>query len=107
MKPLCTNFDSQVVKNVASQSSEVKKLVYLYLLHYAEKYVKHIVSFGVFVCASTCVCECNLHISFNLVSLGVQMKHCYRSTTSRKTWEIQTRWLELGRFVQWLGFAYT
>ena len=29
----------QVVKNVASQSLEVKKLVYLYLLHYAEKYV--------------------------------------------------------------------
>lgn len=29
----------QVVKNVASQSIEVKKLVYLYLLHYAEKYV--------------------------------------------------------------------
>ncbi|KAL0413987.1 UNVERIFIED_CONTAM: AP-3 complex subunit beta [Sesamum radiatum] len=29
---------SQVVKNVASQSVEVKKLVYLYLLHYAEKY---------------------------------------------------------------------
>ncbi|KAG8079178.1 hypothetical protein GUJ93_ZPchr0007g3687 [Zizania palustris] len=27
----------QVVKNVASQSLEVKKLVYLYLLHYAEK----------------------------------------------------------------------
>jgi len=25
----------QVVKNVASQSLEVKKLVYLYLLHYA------------------------------------------------------------------------
>ena len=33
----------QVVKNVASQSLEVKKLVYLYLLHYAEKYV-HAVS---------------------------------------------------------------
>jgi hypothetical protein len=30
----------QVVKNVASQSLEVKKLVYLYLLHYAEKYVE-------------------------------------------------------------------
>ena len=29
----------QVVKNVASQSLEVKKLVYLYLLHYADKYV--------------------------------------------------------------------
>ena len=29
----------QVVKNVASQSLEVKKLVYLYLLHYAEKWV--------------------------------------------------------------------
>lgn len=28
----------QVVKNVASQSFEVKKLVYVYLLHYAEKY---------------------------------------------------------------------
>ena len=28
----------QVVKNVASQTLEVKKLVYLYLLHYAEKY---------------------------------------------------------------------
>jgi hypothetical protein len=27
----------QVVKNVASQSLEVKKLVYLYLLHYADK----------------------------------------------------------------------
>jgi AP-3 complex subunit beta len=27
----------QVVKNVAAQSLEVKKLVYLYLLHYAEK----------------------------------------------------------------------
>lgn len=27
-----------MVKNVASQSLEVKKLVYLYLLHYAEKY---------------------------------------------------------------------
>ncbi|CAH2064048.1 unnamed protein product [Thlaspi arvense] len=32
-----SNFFPQVVKNVASQSSEVKKLVYLYLLHYAEK----------------------------------------------------------------------
>ncbi|CAA7060359.1 unnamed protein product [Microthlaspi erraticum] len=31
------NFFPQVVKNVASQSPEVKKLVYLYLLHYAEK----------------------------------------------------------------------
>jgi hypothetical protein len=31
----------QVVKNVASQSLEVKKLVYLYLLHYAEKYVSN------------------------------------------------------------------
>lgn len=31
------NFFPQVVKNVASQSLEVKKLVYLYLLHYAEK----------------------------------------------------------------------
>lgn len=30
--------DLQVVKNVATQSLEVKKLVYLYLLHYAEKY---------------------------------------------------------------------
>ncbi|KAG0496989.1 hypothetical protein HPP92_001680, partial [Vanilla planifolia] len=30
------NFFPQVVKNVASQSLEVKKLVYLYLLHYAE-----------------------------------------------------------------------
>lgn len=28
-----------MVKNVASQSLEVKKLVYVYLLHYAEKYV--------------------------------------------------------------------
>ncbi|CAH8268711.1 unnamed protein product [Arabidopsis lyrata] len=32
-----SNFFPQVVKNVASQSSEVKKLVYLYLLQYAEK----------------------------------------------------------------------
>uniref|UniRef100_A0A2N9I9F5 AP-3 complex subunit beta n=1 Tax=Fagus sylvatica TaxID=28930 RepID=A0A2N9I9F5_FAGSY len=32
-----SNFFPQVVKNVASQSFEVKKLVYLYLLHYAEK----------------------------------------------------------------------
>ncbi|MCD9644439.1 hypothetical protein HAX54_032653 [Datura stramonium] len=32
-----SNFFPQVVKNVASQSMEVKKLVYLYLLHYAEK----------------------------------------------------------------------
>ncbi|GAU29397.1 hypothetical protein TSUD_32040 [Trifolium subterraneum] len=31
------NFFPQVVKNIASQSLEVKKLVYLYLLHYAEK----------------------------------------------------------------------
>ncbi|KAK9282763.1 hypothetical protein L1049_010984 [Liquidambar formosana] len=31
------NFFPQVVKNVASQSLEVKKLVYLYLLQYAEK----------------------------------------------------------------------
>ncbi|KAL5710774.1 hypothetical protein ACHQM5_021299 [Ranunculus cassubicifolius] len=31
------NFFPQVVKNVASSSLEVKKLVYLYLLHYAEK----------------------------------------------------------------------
>lgn len=36
-------FGSQVVKNVASQSLEVKKLVYLYLLHYAEKYVTKVV----------------------------------------------------------------
>ncbi|QHN86294.1 AP-3 complex subunit [Arachis hypogaea] len=33
----------RVVKNVASQSLEVKKLMYLYLLHYAEKYV-HVIS---------------------------------------------------------------
>ncbi|WOL08416.1 AP3-complex subunit beta-A [Canna indica] len=32
-----SQFFPQVVKNVASQSLEVKKLVYLYLLHYAEK----------------------------------------------------------------------
>ncbi|XP_057788950.1 AP3-complex subunit beta-A [Salvia miltiorrhiza] len=32
-----SNYFPQVVKNVASQSVEVKKLVYLYLLHYAEK----------------------------------------------------------------------
>ncbi|ERN07888.1 hypothetical protein AMTR_s00012p00225740 [Amborella trichopoda] len=32
-----SNFFPQVVKNVASQSLEVKKLVYVYLLHYAEK----------------------------------------------------------------------
>ncbi|PQQ06646.1 AP3-complex subunit beta-A-like isoform X2 [Prunus yedoensis var. nudiflora] len=32
-----SNFFPQVVKNVASQSLEVKKLVYLYLLHYAQK----------------------------------------------------------------------
>ncbi|XP_019107207.2 AP3-complex subunit beta-A isoform X2 [Beta vulgaris subsp. vulgaris] len=32
-----SNFFPQVVKNVASQSFEVKKLVYVYLLHYAEK----------------------------------------------------------------------
>ncbi|GLT75421.1 hypothetical protein SLA2020_471500 [Shorea laevis] len=32
-----SNFFPQVVKNVATQSLEVKKLVYLYLLHYAEK----------------------------------------------------------------------
>ncbi|ESQ44908.1 hypothetical protein EUTSA_v10010081mg [Eutrema salsugineum] len=32
-----SNFFPQVVKNVASHSSEVKKLVYLYLLHYAER----------------------------------------------------------------------
>lgn len=36
-----SNFFPQVVKNVASQSLEVKKLVYLYLLHYAEKYVSN------------------------------------------------------------------
>lgn len=34
----------QVVKNVASQSLDVKKLVYLYLLHYAEKYVNWLIS---------------------------------------------------------------
>ncbi|KAK9683311.1 hypothetical protein RND81_10G131100 [Saponaria officinalis] len=32
-----SNFFPQVVKNVASHSLEVKKLVYVYLLHYAEK----------------------------------------------------------------------
>ncbi|KAI3731097.1 hypothetical protein L1987_62280 [Smallanthus sonchifolius] len=32
-----SNYFPQVVKNVASQSLEVKKLVYLYLLHYAER----------------------------------------------------------------------
>ncbi|XP_065639080.1 uncharacterized protein LOC112016452 [Quercus suber] len=32
-----SNFFPRVVKNVATQSLEVKKLVYLYLLHYAEK----------------------------------------------------------------------
>ncbi|KAJ3676437.1 hypothetical protein LUZ60_003849 [Juncus effusus] len=32
-----SHFFPQVVKNVASHSLEVKKLVYLYLLHYAEK----------------------------------------------------------------------
>ncbi|KAD2805121.1 hypothetical protein E3N88_38498 [Mikania micrantha] len=34
-----SNYFPQVVKNVASQSLEVKKLVYLYLLHYAERQV--------------------------------------------------------------------
>ncbi|KAF6148068.1 hypothetical protein GIB67_024243 [Kingdonia uniflora] len=33
-----SKFFPQVVKNVASHSLEVKKLVYLYLLHYAEKH---------------------------------------------------------------------
>ncbi|MBA0871848.1 hypothetical protein Goshw_000441 [Gossypium schwendimanii] len=33
-----SNLFPQVVKNVASQSLELKKLVYLYLLHYAEKH---------------------------------------------------------------------
>ncbi|PRQ50779.1 putative coatomer beta subunit (COPB1), AP complex subunit beta protein [Rosa chinensis] len=32
-----SNFFPQVVKNVATQSLEVKRLVYLYLLHYAQK----------------------------------------------------------------------
>ncbi|TYH83617.1 hypothetical protein ES332_D02G143100v1 [Gossypium tomentosum] len=32
-----SNYFPQIVKNVASQSLEVKKLVYLYLLHYVEK----------------------------------------------------------------------
>ncbi|XP_076937751.1 AP3-complex subunit beta-A-like [Bidens hawaiensis] len=32
-----SNYFPQVVKNVASQSLEVKKLVYLYVLHYAER----------------------------------------------------------------------
>ncbi|KAJ7516116.1 hypothetical protein O6H91_22G043400 [Diphasiastrum complanatum] len=32
-----SNFFPQVVKNVASQSLEVKKLVYIYLVHYAEQ----------------------------------------------------------------------
>eukprot|EP01018_Ginkgo_biloba_P021382 Gb_19472 [translate_table: standard] len=32
-----SNFFPQVVKNVASQSLEVKKLVYIYLVHYAER----------------------------------------------------------------------
>ncbi|KAI3734881.1 hypothetical protein L6452_14361 [Arctium lappa] len=32
-----SNYFPQVVKNVASQSLDVKKLVYLYLLHYAER----------------------------------------------------------------------
>ncbi|KAK4480277.1 hypothetical protein RD792_013345 [Penstemon davidsonii] len=32
-----SSYFPQVVKNVATQSLEVKKLVYLYLLHYAEK----------------------------------------------------------------------
>ncbi|XP_022870799.1 AP-3 complex subunit beta-like [Olea europaea var. sylvestris] len=35
-----SSYFPQVVKNVASQSLEVKKLVYLYLLHYAEKYAR-------------------------------------------------------------------
>lgn len=54
----------QVVKNVASQSLDVKKLVYLYLLHYAEKYVNWLISrynffkferiyaFDFFICSS-------------------------------------------------------
>ncbi|XP_022942696.1 AP3-complex subunit beta-A-like [Cucurbita moschata] len=33
-----SNFFPQVVKNVASQTLEVKKLAYLFLLHYAEKH---------------------------------------------------------------------
>ncbi|XP_021610214.1 AP3-complex subunit beta-A isoform X2 [Manihot esculenta] len=37
MFPIFSLRELQVVKNVASQSLEVKKLVYLYLLHYAEK----------------------------------------------------------------------
>lgn len=34
------NGNWQVVKNVATSSLEVKKLVYIYLVHYAEKYVQ-------------------------------------------------------------------
>lgn len=39
---LCYLNGLQVVKNVASQSLEVKKLVYLYLLHYAERQADYI-----------------------------------------------------------------
>ncbi|KAL4575090.1 hypothetical protein LXL04_021931 [Taraxacum kok-saghyz] len=39
-----SNYFPQVVKNVASQSLEVKKLVYLYLLHYAERQVDNILT---------------------------------------------------------------
>lgn len=40
--------DLQVVKNVSTRSLEVKKLVYLYLLHYAEKYVHIATWFPIF-----------------------------------------------------------
>lgn len=47
MEMLLLLMDLQVVKNVATQSLEVKKLVYLYLLHYAEKYVDFAISFPI------------------------------------------------------------
>ena len=54
---------------MALQSWEVKKLVYLYLLHYPEKYVNHIVSnlHSLVVCAYMFVVHLHVYVNVTYI----------------------------------------
>lgn len=54
---------------MASQALEVKKLVYLYLLHYAEKY-----SFNAFL--KLCICSVNSKASLGVLKLYLKCIRC-------------------------------
>ncbi|MBA0842160.1 hypothetical protein Goarm_002004 [Gossypium armourianum] len=57
-----SNLFPQVVKNVASQSLELKKLVYLYVLHYAEKNCLHVIAPLVLVAVNRCARDPTVYV---------------------------------------------